>query len=220
MKALLILPFMMLAACASVQKPKPLTHQDHIKVVYEDAEKAFANKEYERAVKQFEEVRSKYPYSKYAALSDLRLGDVFFEQERWLEAADAYDFYLKFHPRHENNAFAAFRIAKAYVNAKPKDFFLFPKSFLRDQSSTEDALFAIDRFLSRYPEHESAKEALAMKIKLRSEMAKRDLNIAEFYIKRKKLEGAKFRLKYVQETYSDTPEAELALKKLEALSHS
>lgn len=215
MKALILSTLALAISCATTQNSKALTHQDHIKEFYDAGEKAFADKEWEDAIKQFEEVRNKYPYSKYAVLSDLRLGDVYFAQEKWLEAADAYDFYLRFHPRHEQNAYAAFRVAESYVKASPKDFFLFPKSYLRDQSSTTEALAALDRYIGQYPNDKNIAQAHQMRANLRSQMALRDLSVAQFYLKRKNLNGAKARLEYVQKTYPEIPEASRAGQLLE-----
>ncbi len=202
-------------SCATTSAPKALSYQDHIKELYDVGEKAFANKEWEEAIKQFEEVRSKYPYSKYAVLSDLRLGDVYFAEEKWLEAADAYDFYLRFHPRHEQNAYAAFRVAQSYVKAMPKDFFLLPNSYLRDQSSTNEALAALERYVNQYPNDTNVESAQKMRTDLRSQLALKDLSVAEFYLKRNNLNGAKSRLEHIQKEYSDTPQATKARELLE-----
>ncbi len=202
-------------SCATTSASKTVTYQDHIKELYDAGEKAFAEKEWEEATKQFEEVRSKYPYSKYAVLSDLRLGDVYFAQEKWLEAADAYDFYLRFHPRHEQNAYAAFRVAQSYVKAMPKDFFLLPNSYLRDQSSTNEALTALERYLNQYPNDANIENAQKMRTELRSKLALKDLSVAEFYLKRNNLNGAKARLEHVQQQYPETPQATKAAELLE-----
>lgn len=217
MKRLISLPLIGVISCASVQVAKPASFQDEIKLAYEKGEKAFSEKLYEEAVKQFEEVRSKYPYSKYAVLSDLRLGDVYFEQEKWLEAADSYDFYLRFHPRHEKNAYAWFRIAKSYVNAIPKEFFFLPKSYVKDQTATHEALEALARYVEQYPTDEFIEEAKKMKSDLRTQLALRDMSIAEYYLRRGKVKGAKARYEHVAKSFADTPEGAKAAAKLENL---
>ncbi|MES2503930.1 MAG: outer membrane protein assembly factor BamD [Myxococcota bacterium] len=217
MKSFALLSLVLLGSCAGVQTGQTVSYQDNIKGTYEAAEKAFAAKLYEDAHKHFEEVRSKYPYSKYAVLSDLRLGDLYFAQEKWLEAADAYDFYLRFHPRHEQNAYAWFQIAKAYYNAIPENYFFLPSNYVKDQTATAEALTALDKYLAQYPEDKSVEEARKMRLQLRSQLAARDLHVGQFYLKRNKVKGAAARFEYVSKNFADTPEGEKAQAALEQI---
>lgn len=177
----------------------------------------------EEAQAYFDYVRNKYPYSKYAADADLRVADALFANEKWLEAADAYDFFIRFHPAHEKAAYAYFRKAKADFSAMPVDFFLFPKSYTKDQAATRDALDAIDRFVKQFPKDENVKEAQEMRVKLRNQMASLDMNVAQYYIKIHKWKGAAQRYEDVIRKFDDTPvvaEAmlELAVLKIERLN--
>lgn len=207
--------FLLLVGCSTTKTAeKKDSYLDTVKLTYEAGEKALKDEVYEDAIKNFEEVRTKYPYSKYAALSDLRLADTYFAQEKWLEAADAYDFYVRFHPRHEQNAYAWFQIAKSYYNAMPTDFFLFPKSYVKDQTATEEALDAVQRYLIEYPLDKLAPEAEKMRIYLRSQLALRDLHVAQYYWKRKKTKGALARFEHVAQQYADTPAGAIAKKQI------
>lgn len=181
-----------------------VSYLDSVKQNFEAGEKALADKSYEEAIAYFEHVRSKYPYSIYAALSDLRLADAYFEQAKWLEAADAYDFYLRFHPRHEKSGYAWFQIGKSYFNAQPENLFIFPPSYLKDQTATKEALEAIDRYLVEYPTHEKVDEAKKMRTELRLNLSMRDMRIAEYYGKRKRWPAAVARYERVAALYPDT----------------
>ncbi|MBH1988765.1 MAG: outer membrane protein assembly factor BamD [Myxococcaceae bacterium] len=206
----LFLPLLLMSCATGKLAQKSDVYLDNAKICYEQAEKALANESYEEAIRGFEEVRSKYPYSQYAALSDLRLADTYFSQEKWLEAADAYDFYLRFHPRHEMNPYAWFQVAQCYYKAVPKNFFLFPKSYLKDQTATQEALDAIRRYLSQYPEGQYAGEAERMQMGIREQLAQRDLAIARHYAKRQKWNAVRARLKNIVESYPDTEASKLA----------
>lgn len=204
---------LLLAACSTSKiAEKPSTYLDVVKQTYEAGEQALKNESYEDAIKSFEEVRTKYPYSKYAALSDLKLADTYFAQEKWLEAADAYDFYIRFHPRHEQNAYAWFQIAKSYYCAMPSDFFIFPKSYVKDQTATVEALDAVERYLAQYPQDQFVTEAQKMRVYLRSQLALRDLHVAEYYWKRRKTKGALERFEHVSKNYEDTLAGAIAKK--------
>lgn len=208
------LGLLLLMGCSTTQVAKKDSYLDAVKSTYEAAEKAFQNEAYEDAIKGFEEIRSKHPYSKYAVLSDLRLADVLFAQGKWLEAADSYDFYIRFHPRHEQNAYAWFQIAKSYYRAMPRNFFLLPKSYEKDQTATKEALNAVDQYLNLYPEDKSVEEAKKMRAQLREQLAHQDLHVARYYQKHRKKNGAIARYQHLLEYYPDTESGAIAKKQL------
>src|SRR6476469_11114830 len=53
------------------------------------------------ASKYFGFIKSRFPYSKYAVLAELRLADAEFGAEQYLEAIDSYRLFMKFHQTHE-----------------------------------------------------------------------------------------------------------------------
>lgn len=209
-----LIGLVLLSSCATFQSSKDgvsVSYLDTVKQNYEEGEKRLTDKSYDEALAYFEHVRSKYPYSKYAALSDLKIGDTYFAQEKWLEAADAYDFYIRFHPQHEQNAYAWFQVAKSYYNALPSEFFIFPHGYVKDQFATKEAIEALDRYLAEYPNHEKRDEAQKMRTDLRSKLALRDLHVAKFYAQKKKWNGALSRYDRIVKLYADTPCAPEAL---------
>src|SRR6187455_176787 len=108
---------------------------------YEKGLKELDRKDWVAASKYFGFIKSRFPYSKYAVLAELRLADAEFGAEQYLEAIDSYRLFIKFHPTHEMvaNGYSTFRIGEAYYKQLPSDFWLFPPSYEKDQSSTEDA---------------------------------------------------------------------------------
>src|SRR5262245_57123684 len=91
-------------SCASA-KPSLREHQgtylESVKLNFEAGEEMLRKKEYDKAIAYFQFVKSKYPFSKYAALSDLRIADAKYQQKKWLAAASAYEVFIRLHPRHE-----------------------------------------------------------------------------------------------------------------------
>ena len=121
---------------------------------YEKGEKQLEGKDWIAAAKYFSFIKSRFPYPKYAVLAELRLADAEFGAEQFLEAIDSYRLFIKFHPTHEMvaNGYTSFRIGEAYYKQLPGDFWLFPPSFEKDQSSTEDAGSELKSFLDKYPD--------------------------------------------------------------------
>jgi outer membrane protein assembly factor BamD len=106
---------------------------------------------YPEAISGFTDLKTKYPYSKLAALADLRIADTHFARGKFVEAIDAYRAFLKFHPNHAEAAYAMFRIAEANFEQIPEDWWFLPPSAEKDQASTRLAISAYRDLLSRYP---------------------------------------------------------------------
>jgi outer membrane protein assembly factor BamD len=135
-------------------------------------------------------------------------------EEKWLEAADAYDFFIRFHPVHEKLPYAYFKVAQANFNAMPSDFFLYPRSYTKDQTATKEALAALDKYLQMFPNDANVKEAKEMRVKLRDQAALLHVHVARFYITLRKWRGAAQRFDEVVKSFADTPSAKAAMLEL------
>lgn len=192
---------------------------------FEAGEAAFEDGDYEDAALFFGYVKNKFPYSKYSALAELRMADANFEQEKWLEAADAYRLFIRFHPRHEKVSYASFRIALAFwreTSGAPNDTFPimdtieetfspFPPSHERDLSATRDAIASFNEFILRHPEDENIEEAKRLRREARTVLAEHEMSVALFYIQRNRWQGALWRYETVANAYEDTPQAPEAM---------
>lgn len=145
---------------------------------------------WEPAIKFFEYVKTKYPYSPFAALADLRLADAKFDQKRFIEAADAYDQFARAHPSSEELEYAEYRKGLSQLNDAPEDFALFPPAYEKDQRTTEKAVETLEAFVKDYPKSKYAPEAEKSLAKARRVLADREWYVAEFYFKRSQWLGA------------------------------
>lgn len=212
---LIVIALIINASCSSTNSLRSHkgSYLESVKVNYDAGMKAMAASEYDKAIGYFQFVRSKYPFSQYAALSDLNIANVKFKQEKWLDAASAYEVFVRLHPRHEQVPFATYKIGMSYFYAVPTDFFLLPSSTSRDQSFTKEALKAIETFLSSYPDSEHAEEAKTKQKILYTNLSKHHIHIANHYYERGEMEAALNRYLLVDKENPGTNEAFLALMK-------
>ena len=210
------LSLMLLPSCvsnkASLREHKG-SYLESVKLNFEAGEDLLKKQEYDKAIAYFQFVRSKYPFSQYVALSDLRIADVKYAQKKWLDAASAYEIFIRLHPRHEEVAFASFRLGSSYFYAIPSDFFLWPSSSSRDQSFTKEALSAVERFMYAFPDSEHMSEAARMRSELFSKLAQANLHVASYYKRRNRYEAALARYLSVSELYPEAKEAAESLFK-------
>jgi outer membrane protein assembly factor BamD len=181
---------------------------------YRAGEDELKDKNYLEATKFFEHVKNKYPFSKYAALSELRVADVKFEQDHFIEAAEAYQQFVKLHPAHEQADYAAFRAGLSHWKDGPSDFILFPPSHEKDQAQVRDAARVLDDFVKKYPGSKYKPEAEQILALARSRLAEHEWYVAEFYAKRDHWAGAASRLETLVRDYPGTPRESAALLRL------
>jgi outer membrane protein assembly factor BamD len=166
------------------------------------------------ALKFFEYVRTKYPFSKYAALSELRLADLKFDGERFVEAADAYQQFVTLHPSHEEVDYAEFRVGVAYLRDAPSDFRLFPPAHEKDQRQLEKAAQSLAAFVKSRPGSKYAAEAKKLLAEAEGRLAAHEWYVGEYYFKRGRWFGAAGRYERLVEKYPGSRHEAEALMKM------
>jgi len=170
---------------------------------YDKGLKELDSKDWVAASKYFGFIKSRFPYSKYAVLAELRLADAEFGAEQYLEAIDSYRLFIKFHPTHEMvaNGYASFRIGEGYYKQLPGDFWMFPPSYEKDQSSTEDAANELKSFLDKFPDSPYRDRAREILVKVGKRLADHEWYVARYYWDKDKPMGTVLRLRRLLERY-------------------
>jgi len=169
---------------------------------------------YAEAVRFFDFVKAKYPFSPVSVSADLRLADVRFAQKRWTEAAAAYEDFVKAHPSSSELEFAQFRAGVSHWKASPGDFFLLPPAEEKDLGEADKAVVLLRDFLAQHPTSKWAGEAKEALGKAELLVAKREMYAGDFYFRQGYWTGAALRYKGVADDYPATRLAEPALLKL------
>jgi outer membrane protein assembly factor BamD len=186
---------------------------------------ALENRDFFTAQKYFDFVRTKFPYLEASREAELRLGDLDFEQDRFPEARERYESFIKLHPTHPKVDYAAYRSALTHFKDMPSEFFLLPPSEEKDQTEVQAAHRAMNNFLRQYPDSQYAKEAKEQAELAKQKLAEHELYVAAFYRKRERwpavaqrLEGLLSRYqgtKYDEEAFFSLHEAYVKLKQPE-----
>lgn len=191
-----------LAACSKhvtfsgEAKLKPTAEEN-----YKAGEELLKDGSYPDAQKFFEYVRTKFPFSKYAALADLRLADAKFQQGQFAEAADAYASFVKLHPSHEDVDYAEYRIGESYFKDAPSEFALFPPAYEKDLRQAKKASEALHAFLTKHPTSKRVPDAKKLLAEIDDRLAAHEWYVGEFYFKRGHWAGAAGRYEALVEKY-------------------
>lgn len=204
--ALLVTVVLALVACSATtgtgRPVGPVTYGQTAKVNYDRGMVELERKSLDRARRYFKHVRREFPYSRFATLSDLRLADCDFSEENFAEAAAAYRRFVRLHRTHEKADHAAFRRGLSFHKMIPTDWFLVPPSYERDMSATRDALRELTSFLRRYPRSEYVDEAEGLVRDCYDRLARHEMYVARFYLRRNKNKAAIGRTRVVEERYA------------------
>ena len=157
------------------------------------------------AAKYFAFIRSRFPYSKFAVLAELRLADAEFGAEQYIEAVDSYRLFSKLHPTHEMvaNGYASLRIAEAYYKQLPGDMWILPPSYEKDQTSIEEAEDELRSFLEKFPDSPFRKRGQELIARVAKRLAEHEWYVARYYWDRGKPTATVLRLRRLTERYPD-----------------
>ena len=61
----------------------------------------FQDGKYKQAIESFQQLKDWYPFSKYAILAELKIGDAHFHLQQYEDAIFAYEEFESLHPRNE-----------------------------------------------------------------------------------------------------------------------
>jgi outer membrane protein assembly factor BamD len=170
---------------------------------YEKGMDALQAEDWLAAAKYFAFIKSRFPYSKFAVLSELRIADAELGAEEFADAIDHYRVFIRLHPTHEmvSNGYASFRIGEAYYKQLSGDSFLMPPSFEGDQTSNEDAATELAQFSEKYPQSPYREKSQEIIKKVGKKLADHEWYVAQFYWKRDKPMGTVLRLRRLLERY-------------------
>ncbi|MBK7889807.1 MAG: outer membrane protein assembly factor BamD [Bdellovibrionales bacterium] len=191
----LLMPVALLCCigCSSVEKYDSSTPEGAYKI----AEEYEADERYEESVAKYSEVKNKHPYSRFAVMSELKIADVQFKREAFIEAQFAYQTFKDLHPKHPQIDYVTFRLGLSYFNQ-------LPSTTDRDLSLADKAILYFDEVLTSYGQSSYAAEARAKKADALKMLAEKELYIANFYMMKKQYDSALGRFEGLLKTYSGT----------------
>jgi outer membrane protein assembly factor BamD len=193
-KVLLALVLGSFLGCSPTAVRKGNEPQDY----YEEGMENMKRELWPEAAASFSALKTKFPYSKYAALAELRQADVKFASEKYLEAIDAYRLFVQYHPTHDEVGYATYKEALAHHKEIYEDWFFLPPAYEKDQSEVERAARGFKDYLERFPDGENRKDAEEKLRDCNTRLAQHDLYVARFYAKRNKWRGAAARYEVVR----------------------
>lgn len=193
-----LLPFFLLVACSPGSVPPPKTAD----VYFQEGESFFEQGLYEDAIASWEKVRDTYYSPELNVLAELKIAEAHFRAEHYIEAAAAYEEFLKQHPGHEKTPEVLHQLGMSYFNQM--------LSADRDQTATRNAVSTFESLRKLYPDDARALAAKSLIDQARGRLAEHELYVGGFYLKYGKPDAAIQRLQRIFSSYPDFPEKDRA----------
>jgi outer membrane protein assembly factor BamD len=160
-----------------------------------DGMDAFEDGKYKEAIRNFQQLRDWYPFSKYAILAELKIADAHYQLEEYEEAIFAYEEFEKLHPRNEAIPNVIYQIGRCYYDQID--------TIDRDQTPARKALETFQRLSKQFPNDQYARSGAEHIPKCLKSLAGNDYYIGIFYYKSKHYKAALQRFMSVLSNYPD-----------------
>jgi outer membrane protein assembly factor BamD len=169
----------LIVGCSSTEELDTSTPEG----AYKLGEKYEKDERYEEAITQFSTVKNKFPYSKLATEAELKIAEIHFKREEFVESQTAYQTFKEMHPTHPKSDYVTFRMGLSLYNQ-------LPGTIDRDLTVAERAILYFDEVIQSYPKSAHVAESQDYKNKAVKMLAEKELYIATFYYIRDFYESA------------------------------
>ena len=184
--------------------------------LYKEAKREIKTGDYQLAIEYLESLESRFPFGKLADQAQLDTAYAYYKYEEYDSAIAAADRFIKLHPSHTNVDYAYYLRGLAAFHKKDTPFDAISKQdpSEKDPSSARDSFKYFAELVKKFPKSKYTPDAIERMKFQRNTLAKHELNIANYYMKRGAYVAAANRAKYVVENYPQTPAVPDALRLL------
>ena len=173
--------------------------------LYQKAMVAFEDEFYLEALKNFEVLIEEYSGTRLATLSHLKLGDLYFLQNKWEESESSYRLFLLLNPRTHLTPYTLNRLIA--LNYERNIYGLFAKSrdYDRNMEPNRTLIREYQRFYLLFPQSRYLEDVQAYQSNALSDLAEHELHVANYYFDKESYHSAIGRYLYLLKYYPSFP---------------
>ncbi len=175
--------------------------------IYAKAQKAIRSGSYAEAVKQLEQLQSRFPFSEPARQAQLDLIYAYYKSHQVDPAIDAADTFIRENPTNPRVDYAYYMKGLVYFERQSNWFErrLHVDLSQRPPINSRKSFDAFQQLIEKYPHSQYAGDAQQRMVYLRNRLADFELHVALYYMRRGAYVGALNRAKYCVENYDGAP---------------
>jgi outer membrane protein assembly factor BamD len=203
-----------LSGCGIIGKDFDETEGWTAAELYNKAAREMDGNNHSRAIELYRKLETRYPFGRYAMQGQLDIAYAYYKSEQPEEAIAAADRFIKLYPQNPYVDYAYY--LKGIVNYNRSvgfiDRFIPTDQSQRDPGSALDAFEDFGELVRRFPDSRYAADARQRMLYLRSNLAKNEVHVARYYMRRGAYLAAANRAQYVIERFQRTSAVEEALE--------
>ena len=185
----------LLSSCSSTSTNKKISQLSDTEI-YSKGLDAFKKGNFNKATLEFDDVFLNYPFSSLASKSEIMSAYSLYQNNEITKAVTKLNSYIEMNPKGELSEYAHYLLAMCYY-AKVS-------SESRDPSASIKSLNFFKLIITKYPNTKYAKDA-KLKIQfLKNSLAKNELNIGKFYLRKGAPASSIKRFKSILQNYQNT----------------
>ena len=181
---------------------------------HKQAKEALQKENYDKAVKLYEALETRYPFGEYSAQTLLDLAYAYHKNGDTEGALAAADRFIKINPRNPSVDYAYYLKGLVSYNRGIgiMDRFLPTDSSQRDVNSAQEAYNIFNDLVRRFPNSKYVPDARQRMVSLKNNIAMHEARIGQYYLKRKAYVAAVSRANTILKDYQRTPAVPYALQ--------
>ena len=181
--------------------------------LYTEAKVAMDERAYDKAIKYFEKLESRYPYGRFAQQAQIDIAYAYWKDNEPASALAATDRFIKLHPNHPNVDYVYYLRGLISFN---EDLGLLGNISQqdmteRDPKGARESFDAFRELVTRFPESKYTPDAILRMKYLVNALASLEVHVARYYMTRKAYLAAVNRAQSVVKEFSNTRYMEEAL---------
>jgi outer membrane protein assembly factor BamD len=183
------------------------------KKIFYGGQRAFAKKKYDDAIKHFEALDALYPFGTYTKTAQLYVIKAYYKSGKLATAVAAATRYIRLYPMGNNTDYAYY--IRGLANFEQHKNWLnkiyTPDPAAHDLNSLKQAYQDFSTLIQLYPQSKYLLDARRHKGYIRLALARHQLEVANFYFRRKAYVAAVNRANYLVKNFPQTPQVKDAL---------
>ena len=212
----IIILTIILAGCSFFDEKEDETVSWEAQRLYSEAKDALDGGFFNKAVGLYEKLETRYPFGVYGQQALLDLAYAYYKDDEPDQAISSCNRFIKLYPQNAHVDYAYY--LRALVNFdrgfKFTDRVLDIDKSQRSQASSERAFRDFEELTEKFPDSNYAEDARQRMIYLRNILAKHEVHVANYYMRRGAYLAAANRARIVVEQYERTPSMPEALSLL------
>ncbi|MEM1433020.1 MAG: outer membrane protein assembly factor BamD [Pseudomonadota bacterium] len=172
-------------------------------MLYRNTQRSLRSGNYDTAIQGLEMLEARFPFGRYAEQAQLELIYARYMAFDHAAARIAADRFIRLHPQHPDVDYAYYLkgLAAFNRNTSMMDRLFATDASKRDITSARESYADFGQLLARYPNSTYAPDARQRMIYLRNMLARAELHVADYYLRRGAYVAAHNRARYVIENY-------------------